>query len=205
MHAVDVGASYLGVILASGPRLLSEDQARVVLGPRRSEVRRVGVFGRQSTAEVIAIAARLDLDVVQLHGDVTVPQLKEVALHTSAAVWPVLRVEGTTLPEHARALAVESGVLVLDAKVGGQLGGTGTMLDWFGLGSAVRALRRDVPGLTLVLAGGLRASNVAIAIRHLEPDVVDVSSGVECAPGVKDPAAVEQFVLAVHAATEMDE
>jgi phosphoribosylanthranilate isomerase len=59
-----------------------------------------------------------------------------------------------------------------------------------------------VPGLTLVLAGGLRAANVREAIQLLSPAVVDVSSGVERAPGVKDPAQIERFVLAAHDAAE---
>jgi phosphoribosylanthranilate isomerase len=74
-------------------------------------------------------------------------------------------------------------------------------LDWAALSDSVAALRRDVPSLRVVLAGGLRASNVGEAIRLLSPDVVDVSSGVEVSPGVKDPVAVERFVSAVRHAT----
>ena len=118
-------------------------------------------------------------------------------------MWPVLRVDGIVLPSNAPALAEAAGALVLDAKVLGQLGGTGTALDWAGLVDAVKQLRAAVPGLELVLAGGLRAANVAQAIALLEPDVVDVSSGVETAPGVKDPVAVEAFVSAVSAAKRM--
>ena len=92
---------------------------------------------------------------------------------------------------------------MIDAKVVGQLGGTGTTLDWAGLAGAVRELRAAVPNFELVLAGGLRAPNVAQAMALLEPDVVDVSSGVEMAPGVKDPVKVVEFVTAVSAAQRM--
>ncbi len=200
-HAVLSGASYIGVILASGPRLLSVEQAKTVLGPRRHGVRRVAVFGPQSAAEVVTLVQELDLDVAQLHGDVTVEDIHHIYSATSRAVWPVLRVEGTEIPPRAVELAAAAGWLVLDAKVVGQLGGTGVALDWSGLLDKLVTLRRAVPALRLVLAGGLRASNVAEAIRLLTPEVVDVSSGVETAPGVKDPVAVEQFVKAVHAAT----
>lgn len=99
-------------------------------------------------------------------------------------------------------LAAISGCVVLDAHVVGQLGGTGVALDWSGLADAVSSLREAVPGLQLVLAGGLRAENVREAIRLLSPQVVDVSSGVESAPGVKDPVRVQQFVQAALDAAE---
>jgi len=216
-HARASGVNYLGVILASGPRLLDVPRARAVFGPhphasdsanedgvrdsRERDAQRVAVFGAQSAVEVVDIVQQLTLDVVQLHGDVTVHDIRHIAEATGRAVWPVLRVDGTELPSEAEALAEAANWLVLDAKVRGQLGGTGVVLDWSGLAESVTQLRRRVPGLQLVLAGGLRPTNVGEAIRLLAPDVVDVSSGVETAPGVKDPAAVEQFVTAVRTAT----
>ena len=200
-HALLSGVTYIGAILASGPRLLTPGEAKTVLGPRRHGVRRVAVFGPQTAADVVTLVHELDLDVAQLHGDVTVDDVHHISRATSRAVWPVLRVEGTELPPNAAALGAAAGWLVLDAKVVGQLGGTGVALDWSGLLGQVSALRRAVPTLQLVLAGGLRVPNVAEAIRLLAPEVIDVSSGVETAPGVKDPVAVEQFVKAVHAAT----
>lgn len=202
-HAEQHGADFLGVILASGPRLLSVDTARAVLGPRRAGVRRVGVFGVRSVSEIVTVADALDLDVVQLHGDPTVEDILELRASMTREVWPALRVDGTLLPEIALALARAAGALVLDAKVKGQLGGTGVALDWAGLGSHVATLRNAVPSLRLILAGGLRPENVGEAIALLEPEVVDVSSGVELAPGVKDPMAVERFVSAVLAAKGM--
>jgi phosphoribosylanthranilate isomerase len=199
--ATEAGADYLGVILASGPRLLDATRAGRVLGPRRAGVQRVAVFGTQSAAEVIALVQELDLDVAQLHGDCTAAEITHIQRATNRAVWPVLRVSDTVLPTSASELATAAGWVVLDAQVAGQLGGTGVALDWSGLGGAVAALRRAVPGVQIVLAGGLNARNVSEAIRLLAPEVVDVSSGVETAPGVKDPEAVERFVTAAHAAT----
>jgi phosphoribosylanthranilate isomerase len=212
-HAEQQGASYLGVILAGGPRLLTVEAARSVLGPRRQGVQRVAVFGDQSAEQIVAIADALDLDVLQLHGHGSVGGHGETAhgsyvemvawiqATSGRTVWPVLRVAGQELPEAAAALASIAGALVLDAHVVGQLGGTGVALDWSGLRASVASLTRAVP-LQLVLAGGLRPENVAAAIGLLSPQVVDVSSGVEVAPGVKDPERVQQFVKAARGAVE---
>jgi phosphoribosylanthranilate isomerase len=201
-RAETAGAAYLGVILAGGPRLLDLTTASVVLGAPRPAVRRVAVFGDRPIDELVSMSDALDLDILQLHGDPSVELLCALRTRTPRALWPVLRVEGTTLPPQAVAVARTTGAVVLDAKVVGQLGGTGVALDWSGLAGAVASLRRAVPHLQLVLAGGLRADNVAHAMALLEPDVVDVSSGVEYAPGVKDPAAIARFVSAVSAAKE---
>lgn len=202
LHAEASGAQFLGAILAGGPRLLTPDRARSVLGPRRHGVKRVAVFGDQSIDEVVVLGQELDLDVLQLHGDHGVSAVRTIAERSGREVWPVLRVSGTELPDEAAALAVVSGALVLDAHVVGQLGGTGVTLDWSGLQASVHRLREAVPHLRVVLAGGLRPANVKDAIRLLSPQVVDVSSGVETAPGVKDPALVRQFVMAAHDAVE---
>ena len=199
-HAAQSGAAYLGAIMAGGPRLLTLDRARVVLGPRRHDVQRVVVFGEQRPDEVIVTVRTLDLDIAQLHGMCTPDAIVTIRRETGRTVWPVLRVAGTTLPDDAAALATAAGAVVLDAHVVGQLGGTGVALDWSGLQDAVRALRESVPGVCIILAGGLRPANVIDAMRLLSPDVVDVSSGVESDTGVKDPVLVEQFVAAVGSA-----
>jgi len=201
-HAERSGAAYLGAILAGGPRLLSPAQARQVLGPRRRGVQRVAVFGDQPAAEVIVTARALDLDVVQLHGTRTAAEAAHIGTSSGCVVWPVVRVAGTTLPVEAAALGAVHRTLVLDAHVVGQLGGTGVALDWAGLVASVRDLRTAVPDLTVILAGGLRPENVGEAMTLLSPAVLDVSSGVESAPGVKDPAQVQLFVQAARDAAE---
>jgi|APMI01.1.fsa_nt_gi phosphoribosylanthranilate isomerase len=201
-HAEASGARYLGVILASGPRLVSLDRASEVLGARRPGVSRVGVFGSQSFDELVASADHIDLDILQLHGERDPDTVMRLQQHTGRIVWPVVRVAGHTLPDTATSLAEAAGHLVLDALVVGQLGGTGVELDWSGLRDAVAMLRARVPAVRVILGGGLRPSNVATAVGLLSPDVVDVSSGVESAPGVKDPVLVDQFVRAAHGAAE---
>ena len=180
--------------------MLSVERAGEVLDGALPGVGRVAVFGAQDTETIRSIANELTLDVIQLHGDPTTKQIDRLRDDGRRAVWPVLRVEGTVLPSETLELARAAGTLVLDAKVMGQLGGTGVPLDWAGLAGALARMRAAVTELRLVLAGGLRPGNVTHAINVLLPDVVDVSSGVEQAPGIKDASLVEQFVSAVTAA-----
>lgn len=201
--AESLGADFLGVIMAGGPRHLSMAEAAAVLGKRRPNVRRVVVFGNQSVEDIADIATALDLDVVQLHGDVS-PELVQAAVHwlqerVDAWVWPVLRIAGTQLPPNVSALAREAKAVLLDAKVVGHLGGTGVTLNWAELRADVARLRAEVPEVSVVLAGGLRPGNVQNARDLLSPDVVDVSSGVEVSPGIKDAEKLVQFMAAAGA------
>ncbi len=194
--AEQLGAAYLGGIRAGGPRLLSASEWRDVMGPAREGVLRVAVVGTMSPQELVKEAADLGADVVQWHGDPS-PTSVQTVLDAGVRVWPVLRVEGTRLPSEAWSLSEGVEALVLDAKVTGQLGGTGVALDWTALSTDIATWRTERPGVQLVLAGGLTAENVGQAVALLRPDVVDVSSGVERAPGIKDPERMRAFAHAV--------
>ena len=200
--AESLGADFLGVIMAGGPRNLTATAANQVLGQRRHTVRRVAVFGSQSRTKIAELADRLDLDVLQLHGDPTADDIHWLNERVTATVWPVIRVESTTLPPETLEVAEAAGAVLLDAKVVGQLGGTGVALNWAELRGDVQRLRDQVPYLRIILAGGLRASNLQNARDMLAPEVVDVSSGVEIAPGIKDAAALEAFIKAGRTAVQ---
>lgn len=192
------GAGYLGVIFAESRRRLGAEAARVVLDAGTSafsgsRARRVGVFGRAAAEEVGHIAREAELDIVQLHGDPDPHEIDAVRAHFAGDVWAVLRLEGAVLPDEAEAVAAAADALVIDAKAPGALGGTGRSLDWRGLSASLAGLRSHAP---LVLAGGLTPDNVAVAIAILRPDVVDVSSGVEASPGVKDHERMRAFAEA---------
>lgn len=197
--AEELGAHFLGVIMAGGPRNLSETEAHHILGTRRHDVRRVAVFATQSSDEIAGVADRLRLDVVQLHGDPDPEAVAVVRARVECAIWPVARIDGASIPSVAHEIADAAGALLLDARVVGTLGGAGVPLDWSGLQASVGMLRTRVPNLQLILAGGLRAGNIAEAVSLLQPDVVDVSSGVESAPGIKDAAALAAFISAARA------
>jgi phosphoribosylanthranilate isomerase len=189
------GASYLGVIFAGGPRQRPPAQAKETLAGRRA--RKVGVFADQEPGEIADIAHEVGLDVIQLHVASTAERVQAVRAATGLEVWAVLRTPDGRLPAEAQALADEADALVVDALVPGQLGGSGVAVPWLVLGESLDAMER---GHRIVLAGGLTAENVSEAIDYVSPMVVDVSSGVESAPGIKDHARIRAFIAAVHAA-----
>lgn len=198
--AASLGAGYAGVVFAGGPRMLTAAAARDVFDAAGRGVLRVGVFGAQSTEDVGALAADAGLDVVQLHGDPTAEVVHAVRARYAGVVWAVLRTSETLASERAAELFAAADAVLLDAHVPGALGGTGRVLAWEALRASVDGVRR---GGTLVLAGGLTPSNVGTAIAALAPDVVDVSSGVEERPGVKDHSRMRAFAEAVARAQEL--
>ncbi len=191
-EAVRLGANYVGVIFAGGPRLVTVEEARTVLGPTRgAAVRRVGVFGAVSPAAVARVVAEVALDVVQLSADPDAEMVEAVRAASGAEIWAAVRCT-TEFPQRALVLFEHADAVLLDAKVDGKLGGTGRTLPWENFA------RVRTPGRRLVLAGGLTPENVAEAITVLQPDVVDVSSGVETAPGIKDHERMRAFLEATH-------
>jgi len=189
------GASYLGVIFAGGPRHRLPAQAKETLAGRRA--RKVGVFADQAETEIADIAREVGLDVVQLHGASTPERVQAVRAATGLEVWAVLRTPDGVLPDDAEDLADEADALVVDALVPGHLGGSGVAVPWLALGESLDAMER---GHRIVLAGGLTPENVAEAIDYVSPSIVDVSSGVESAPGIKDHARVRAFITAAQTA-----
>jgi phosphoribosylanthranilate isomerase len=193
-HAASLGAGYVGVIFAESPRRLDPVIATSVLAPARGRARTVGVFGPASIEAIATTASDAALDAVQLHGDPSPGMIERLRPFFGGEVWAVVRIAGNELPPEAFALTTVADAIVLDAKVPGQLGGTGTSFDW---GSVARTLDHLRIRSRIVLAGGLNADNVARAVRIVAPDVVDVSSGVESAPGIKDHARMRAFSDAV--------
>ena len=190
--AASLGARYIGVIFAGGPRTLDPDVAREVLDGGGENVDRVGVFGAEDAMSIAATVRRARLDVVQLHADPRSQQVRAVRDASGARVWAVMRVDGQLDLKLLRDLWDSADAVVLDSRVKGVLGGSGIAFDWHG---AERAAR-ERPG-RLVAAGGLTAANVGEAIETLAPDIVDVSSGVESSPGIKDHARIADFIEAV--------
>jgi phosphoribosylanthranilate isomerase len=198
-EAARLGASYVGAIFAGGPRLIEPPRAAANFRGLPEAVRRVGVFGTQDPDEVASIAAAATVDVIQLHGDPDVAMLDAVRKRAGLEIWPVIRIEGTVLPPAAESLAGVADALVLDARVEGVPGGSGRQLDWAALAQAIGKVRSRT-GCRIVLAGGLTPENVRRAIELVRPNVVDVSSGVERAPGIKDHARMRAFRDAVEQA-----
>ena len=190
--AAELGARYIGVIFAGGPRTLDPEAARLVLDGGGVNVDRVGVFGEVDPKTIATVVDLAKLDIVQLHADPGPEQVRAIQQASGAHVWAVVRVDGTLDAAELRELWSSADALVLDSKVKGMLGGSGVSFDWSEAGHATRPRAGR-----LVVAGGLTAANVGEAIDALSPDIVDVSSGVESSPGIKDHARIADFMEAV--------
>ena len=193
----EIGASYIGVVFADGPRRVTPGQAKKIFEAAGKTVKHVGVFGTNDPDEIARTAEETQIDIVQLHNDPTISDLTAIRGKFRGEVWTSIRIAGPHIPHEAEALFDSADAIVLDARSEKRLGGTGQALPWNEL--AVD-LARDRGSSAVVLAGGLKPGNVGSAIRTLAPDVVDVSSGIESAPGIKDPWLMREFYAAVSGA-----
>ena len=192
-YVASLGARFAGTIFAGGPRELSPDRARLVHAASGGSLQRVGVFGADFRTRIAEVLAVVPLDVIQLHADPTAVDVRDARSAFGGMVWAVVRVAGGDLPAHTAALfGVADGVL-LDAKAPSGLGGSGVALPWAQIARVLGPIRQ---GGRLILAGGLRPENVGDAVDALSPDIVDVSSGVESALGIKDRARMLAFFRA---------
>ena len=192
--AASLGAAFAGAIFAGGPRNLTAQQAADVLAAAGAALKKVGVFAEADPEAISVVADAVRLDIIQLHGDPTPEQIDAIRRRTGRPVWAVMRIAGTTIPRELRGIAEAADAVLVDARVEGRLGGTGVALPWRALAPD---LRRAINGHRLVLAGGLTSDNVRDAVDAMTPDIVDVSSGVESAPGKKDHAKMRAFAQAV--------
>jgi phosphoribosylanthranilate isomerase len=186
------GAWAIGVVFADGPRRVNVDQGAEVLAGLPAGVSRVGVFVEPSDEDLVRAVAACGLTHVQIHGAVDPVRVRQVA---GVPVIQGIRVDAPTALARAQASAAD--MVLLDAAVPGRHGGTGVTLDW----DMVAAHR---PSRSFGLAGGMTPGNVAEAIHRVRPALVDVSSGVESAPGRKDATLVAAFITAAHGAGETE-
>jgi len=202
--AAQLGASYVGVILTDSPRRVDEDTARAVFEAAGDEVSHVAVFGDESVESIAGKASRIGADIVQLHSASGASAIDDLRRQFRGKIWAVISIDPDSriLPPEASDLAETADALLLDARIGGRSGGTGRTLNWGALIASAAALNDRTD---LILAGGLTPENVATAIRTMRPEVVDVSSGVESSPGIKDRSRMEAFAEAVLSASIVGE
>jgi phosphoribosylanthranilate isomerase len=181
--AAEAGLSAIGMSFAPSPRRVTTEQAYAVRAAIPSGVAAFGVFDDSSQREVGEVAEALSLDGVQFPA----PLVAGRFLPDGVLVLRTVRVrERDDLVELER---LQCDAVHLDAYVEGRLGGTGVLAPW----DLIEANRPSVP---FVVSGGLRAENVAEAVRRLRPTGVDVSSGIEREPGIKDIERMGAFVNA---------
>jgi phosphoribosylanthranilate isomerase len=180
--AVDQGASAIGFIFwPSSPRFIDPYRARKIAKALPPFVSTVGVFVNQPGEYINGVASLVALSVVQLHGDETPdfashlsrPVLKAITRREGASEWP------------------KPAMLLVDVHDPVKRGGTGRVVDW----SMAAALARE---RHIVLAGGLTPDNVAEAAAAVQPWGIDVSSGVEESPGIKDERRIAALFAAIH-------
>ena len=173
--AAELGASAIGMVFwPTSPRAVDRARAREIVAALPPFVTAVGVLVNQ-TDEAVDIAREVGLDAVQLHGDERPDAYRDLPIRTVKAIG----VSGPGAVEQAAAIPASTTVL-LDAQDPIRRGGTGQPIDW----SIAEAIARQRP---VILAGGLNAENVVLALETVRPAAIDVSSGVESAPGRKDP------------------
>lgn len=200
---VRAGADAVGLnFYPKSPRYVALDQARRIVDVLPDGVVKVGVFVNAPGHDVLSVSIILGLDLIQLHGDEPPMFLKELGDRPVMRAFRLgekgLEPVGWYLAQ-CRQLGCMPRLTLIDANVKGVYGGSGQVADWQVL-KTYRADRHAGSIPPLVLAGGLTADNVGEAIRTVSPAAVDTASGVETAPGKKDPAAVEAFVRAARRA-----
>lgn len=195
--AAEAGAWALGMIFWPGsPRRCELAEAQLVGAALRRTVQLTGVFVNATLEEIDLTVQSCGLSLVQLHGDEGPVFCGEVARRTGAKVIKATRVRSKATLQAAAAFHTD--FHLLDAHVAGVPGGTGQTVDW-------QLVRRHNFTAPLILSGGLTPANVAAAIEATHPFAVDVASGTESAPGVKDHEKLAAFARAVRSADGIPE
>jgi phosphoribosylanthranilate isomerase len=183
--AADLGAWAVGMVFYDGsPRCCSLEEAAVIGAALRRRVEIAGVFVNAPLEEVVRVSELASLSLVQLHGEEGPAFCAEVARRTGARTIKAASVKGLFTVRNLERFHTD--FHLLDGHAPGMRGGTGAQFDW----SLVASRRSKHP---LIVGGGLNAERVGAAIAATSPYAVDVSSGVEAAPGVKDADLMRGF------------
>jgi phosphoribosylanthranilate isomerase len=201
--AAGLGATALGFVFwPNSPRSVSAQAAKAMTANVPASVLKVGVFVDQRAEDVARMMDEAGLDIAQLHGHESPEYCRQltVRLKADTTATPVVSAFSRTL---IKAIGMTDNgstriddfdpdvVLLVDAHDPARFGGTGKTVNWDSA-REIAAARRTI------LAGGLNAANIRLAVRSVRPYGVDVSSGVESAPGVKDPSRLRTFFEALH-------
>ncbi|MGA8938439.1 MAG: phosphoribosylanthranilate isomerase [Acidobacteriaceae bacterium] len=205
--AAELGVDAVGFVFAPSKRQVTAEQVVEITRELPEAVLKVGVFTATDAEEILHAASVAGLNAVQLHSAFD-PALVEAIVAGSGGMLRVLQVVDvpagieleelrallTTVLEHEYVVTA-----LLDASHGGVSGGTGKVFDWERVATVVKQVQRAT-GRRVIVAGGLNAENVAAAVAAFEPWGVDVASGVEASPGMKNPERLRAFVALARAA-----
>ncbi len=192
--AIEAGAEYAGfVFFERSPRNIALSRAAALARRAEGRIKTVALTVNAGAGAIEAIAGEVRPDFFQLHGDENVERIAAIRGQTSTKIIKAIKVGTPCDIQGARLYEDEADLLLFDAQAVSLPdvlpGGNGLSFNWRWLQGV--ALRRD-----FMLAGGLRPENVLTALEESGASAVDVSSGVESSPGVKDPALIRQFVKA---------
>jgi phosphoribosylanthranilate isomerase len=184
--AVELGASALGFIFAPSPRRITPHKARSIIRALPPFVKSVGVFVNEGLAGIRDVMQYCGLDLIQLHGDESPDLCNELMPYAIKA----LRIKDESCLLTIRAYHGKVRALLLDTYSKEKAGGTGKTFDWS------LAVRIKEIGIPIILSGGLRPSNIDLAVYTVRPYGVDVNSGVEDYPGKKNPILMKAVMAA---------
>ena len=194
--ALAAGADMVGfVFFDPSPRNLLPEEARALVGQVQDRAQKVALTVDTDDAKLEAIVDALAPDILQLHGRETPERVRQIRSRFGIPVMKAIGISSSSDLGRAEVYAAAADMLLFDAKPAPEAvlpGGNGRAFDW----SILKGFAADRPWM---LSGGLEASNVGEALTATGARGVDVSSGVESAPGVKNPARIAAFVAAVHA------
>lgn len=190
--AENLGADYIGFnFCGESPRKVSAEKSGEIAQKCPPFVKKVGVFMNPQAAEIEKVLKKTQLDVLQLHGDETPEQASELKAKFQKKIWKAIRVQDEASLEKIQGFAGIADLILLDAYVPDQNGGTGKTFNWE-LVSKAKSF-----GLPIALAGGLTPENVSEAVKKTAPVVVDSASGVEKDghPRKKDMNKMMAFIM----------
>ncbi len=203
LAAADAGADAIGLnFFRESRRFVDAEIARRIVAALPSAVLKVGVFVNHSTSEIAEMIDEVNINVVQLHGDepqdliARLPQDVRVVRSCRGSADGFEKLSRSL--EHGRLLGRLPHAVLIDADSPTDFGGTAQLADW----QLIAQRRVALAGLPLILAGGLTPNNVSAAIVAVRPSGVDVASGVERQPGMKDHDLMAKFVAAAREAFE---
>jgi phosphoribosylanthranilate isomerase len=203
--AAQRGADAVGFVFAPSPRRVNVEEAAAITAQLPESMKKIGVFSTLDLDEIATTVQQAHLDGVQLHGGFAEPLVRWLRQHFGQQLqiiqtnsWRVGSQNASAFASELKALSAVPQIdsVLIDSRTMVADGGTGVVFDWEAARDAVRELG-DKP---LIVAGGLHAGNVSAAIAMLKPWGVDVASGVESAPGRKDPERLRQFIAAAREA-----
>lgn len=198
--AAEAGANAVGFVFAASPRQVDPNTAAEIVSGLQGEVETIGVFVNEHPEVIARIVEHVGLSGVQFHGDEAAETMAMVRqrLPQSKLIKAIpvseLAIKAEASIEEYGSAPGELDALLLDSGLQQKRGGTGSTFDWKQAAPIAARIRERIP---LIVAGGLTAANIAEAIAIFEPWGVDVVSGVESEPGIKDGKKLQEFVAAV--------